>query len=50
MWKHRQYIIKDLVSRGAQIRAYDPKAVNEAKGYYLKIVRISRMQVQNGMF
>ena len=30
------YIIKDLVSRGAQIRAYDPKAVNEAKGYYLK--------------
>ena len=30
------YIIKDLVSRGAKIKAYDPKAVNEAKEYYLK--------------
>jgi len=30
------YIIKELVSRGAKIKAYDPKAVFEAKGHYLK--------------
>jgi UDPglucose 6-dehydrogenase len=30
------YVIKELVKRGAQIKAYDPKAVNEAKEYYLK--------------
>jgi UDPglucose 6-dehydrogenase len=30
------YVIKELVSRGAQIKAYDPKAVNEAKEHYLK--------------
>ena len=30
------YIIKELVKRGAMIKAYDPKAVNEAKEYYLK--------------
>ena len=30
------YVIKDLVKRGAQIRAYDPKAINEAKEHYLK--------------
>ena len=30
--------------------AYDPKAVNEARDIISKIVRISRMQVQNGMF
>ena len=29
-------VIKELVSRGAQIKAYDPKAVNEAKEHYLK--------------
>ena len=33
------YIIKELVSRGAQIKAYDPKAIEEAKGYYLKGVQ-----------
>jgi len=33
------YIIKELVSKGAKINAYDPKAVNEAKGYYLKGIR-----------
>jgi len=32
------YVIKELVSRGAKIRAYDPKAVNEAKEHYLKEV------------
>lgn len=32
------YIIKDLVSRGASIRAYDPKAMHEAKEFYLKDV------------
>jgi UDPglucose 6-dehydrogenase len=30
------YVIKELVSRGAQIKAYDPQAVNEAKEHYLK--------------
>ena len=30
------YIIKDLLKRGAQVKAYDPKAVNEAKEFYLK--------------
>ena len=30
------YIIKELVKRGAKIKAYDPKAVNEAKTHYLK--------------
>ncbi len=33
------YVIKELVSRGAKIKAYDPKAVNEAKEYYLKEVQ-----------
>ncbi len=30
------YIIKELVKRGAKIKAYDPKAVKEAKQHYLK--------------
>ncbi|MGB4455745.1 MAG: UDP-glucose/GDP-mannose dehydrogenase family protein [Flavobacteriaceae bacterium] len=30
------YIIKDLVKRGAKIQAFDPKAMEEAKHYYLK--------------
>ncbi len=30
------YIIKELVKRGAKIKAYDPKAINEAKEFYLK--------------
>ena len=30
------YVIKELVKRGAMIKAYDPKAVNEAKEHYLK--------------
>ena len=33
------YIIKELVNRGAQIKAYDPKAVNEAKTHYLKGIK-----------
>ena len=33
------YVIKELVKRGAKIRAYDPKAINEAKEYYLKEVQ-----------
>lgn len=32
------YIIKDLVKRGAHIRAYDPKAMDEAQHFYLKDV------------
>ena len=33
------YIIKELVSRGAKIKAYDPKAIDEAKEHYLKEVQ-----------
>jgi UDPglucose 6-dehydrogenase len=32
------YIIKELVKRGAKINAYDPKAMEEAKHFYLKDV------------
>ena len=32
------YVIKELVSRGAKIKAYDLKAINEAKEHYLKDV------------
>lgn len=32
------YIIKELVARGAKIHAYDPKAMEEAKHFYLKDV------------
>tara|TARA_Y100000385_G_C13046046_1_gene617525 strand:- start:45 stop:1367 length:1323 start_codon:yes stop_codon:yes gene_type:complete len=30
------YVIKELVKRGAMVKAYDPKAINEAKEHYLK--------------
>ena len=30
------YIVKELVKRGAEIIAYDPKAIEEAQGFYLK--------------
>ncbi|NER11519.1 UDPglucose 6-dehydrogenase [Muriicola jejuensis] len=30
------YIIRELVQRGAKIQAYDPKAMDEARHYYLK--------------
>ena len=30
------YVINELVSRGAKIKAYDPKAIEEAKDHYLK--------------
>ena len=33
------YVIKELVKRGAQIKAYDPKAIDEAKQQYLKGVQ-----------
>ena len=33
------YIIKDLVKRGAKIQAYDPKAMDEARHFYLKEVQ-----------
>jgi UDPglucose 6-dehydrogenase len=32
------YIIKELVKRGAHIQAYDPKAMDEARHFYLKDV------------
>ena len=33
------YVVKELVKRGAKVNAYDPKAIAEAKEYYLKDVR-----------
>jgi UDPglucose 6-dehydrogenase len=33
------YVLKELVSRGARIKAYDPKAIKEAKEHYLKGVQ-----------
>ena len=30
------YVIRELVNRGARIKAYDPKAMEEAKDFYLK--------------
>ena len=33
------YVIKELVKRGAKIQAYDPKAIEEAKRFYLKKVK-----------
>jgi UDPglucose 6-dehydrogenase len=33
------YVIKELIKRGAMIKAYDPKALNEAKEYYLNGVQ-----------
>lgn len=33
------YVIKELVRRGAKIKAYDPKAMNEAKECYLDSVQ-----------
>ncbi len=34
------YIIKELVNRGAKVQAYDPKAIQEAKEFYLKGVEV----------
>lgn len=34
------YIIKELVKRGAKIQAYDPKAMDEAKNFYLREVEV----------
>ena len=33
------YTIKELVKRGAKVKAYDPKAIEEAKAFYLKGVK-----------
>lgn len=30
------YTIKELIKRGAKVKAYDPKAINEAQKFYLK--------------
>lgn len=32
------YVVKELVKRGAKVKAYDPKAIEEAKHFYLKDV------------
>ena len=34
------YVIKELVKRGAKIKAYDPKAIEEAKEFYLKDIDV----------
>ena len=33
------YVVKELTQRGAKVKAYDPKAVEEAKEFYLKGVK-----------
>ncbi len=33
------YVVKELVKRGAKVKAYDPKAIEEAKAFYLKDVK-----------
>ncbi|GAB1308191.1 UDP-glucose/GDP-mannose dehydrogenase family protein [Urechidicola sp. KH5] len=33
------YVVKELVSRGAKVIAYDPKAMHEAETFYLKDVK-----------
>jgi len=33
------YVINELVKRGAKIKAYDPKAMNEAQHFYLKDIK-----------
>ena len=33
------YVINELIDRGAYIRVYDPKAINEAKTHYLKDIK-----------
>jgi UDPglucose 6-dehydrogenase len=33
------YVVKELISRGAKVKAYDPKAIEEAKECYLKGVQ-----------
>lgn len=38
------YIIRELVKRGAKIQAYDPKAVHEAKTFYLKDIDIQYVE------
>ncbi|MCF2876621.1 MULTISPECIES: UDP-glucose dehydrogenase family protein [unclassified Tenacibaculum] len=30
------YVVKELIKRGAKVQAYDPKAIEEAKHFYLK--------------
>ncbi len=35
------YVIKELVKRGATVQAYDPKAMKEAKEFYLKEVNVN---------
>lgn len=33
------YVVKELVKRGAKVKAYDPKAMDEAQYFYLKDVK-----------
>lgn len=47
------YVVKELIKYGAKVKAYDPKAIDEAKSYYLKDVEgityyDSKYEVLNG--
>ena len=37
-------VIKELTKRGAEVKAYDPKAINEAKEFYLKDIEVEYVQ------
>ena len=41
------YTIKELVKRGAKVKAYDPKAMDEAKTFYLKELKEFNILSQN---
>ena len=40
-------VIKELVSRGARIKAYDPKAMDEAMEFYLKALAVDNRYSSN---
>ena len=44
------YVIKELVKRGAKIKAYDPKAIVESKEHYLKGVQNINYVASNMVF
>jgi UDPglucose 6-dehydrogenase len=49
--KHQLYLCnKRIGERGAKIKAYDPKAINEAKEHYLKGVQNITYVILNMMF
>jgi len=42
------YVIKELIKRGAKIKAYDPKATSEAQNYYLKNLSVKYVDSKYG--